>query len=178
MSLQPTRTQRERAQLEAIRRLHGEPSRNGTPENPYAGLVTRAIALALDAAIVWGTAAAVGVTIGLGVSLLHPPSNADAAIAAFLAALGVLWSVAYFVFFWSSTGQTPGSRVMSIAVVDKRGRGPLKPRRALMRFAGLCLAVIPLGAGIAIMLWDKRRRCLQDRIARTVVVYVSASLEE
>lgn len=173
MSLHPTHSQTELAQLQAIKRLRGEVSQNGAQGSDYAGLVTRAVALALDAAIVWGTAAAVGVTIGLGVSLLHLPSKADAAIAAFLAALGVLWSVAYFVFFWSSTGQTPGSRVMSIAVVDRRGRGQLKPRRALVRFAGLCLAVIPLGAGIAIMLWDKRRRCLHDRIARTVVVYVA-----
>lgn len=172
MSLQPARPHTEHAQLEAIRRLRGESPQDGAQGSEYAGLVTRAIALALDAAVVWGTAAAVGVTVGLGVSLLHLPSNANAAIAAFLGALGLLWSVAYFVFFWSSTGQTPGSRLMSIAIVDRRGRGPLKPRRALVRFAGLCLAVIPLGAGIAIMLWDRRRRCLQDRIARTVVVYV------
>lgn len=172
MSLHPARIQTEQAQLEAIRRLRGEPSQNGAQGSDYAGLVTRAIALALDAAVVWASAGAVGVTVGLGVSLLHLPSKADAAIAAFLAALGLLWSVGYFVFFWSSTGQTPGSRVMSIAVVDRRGRGPLKPRRALVRFLGLCLAVIPLGAGIAIMLWDSRRRCLQDRIARTIVVYV------
>jgi len=31
--------------------------------------------------------------------------------------------------------------------------------------------VIPLGAGIAMMLWDRRARCLQDRLARTVVVH-------
>lgn len=172
MSVRAPHTQTEHAQLEAIKRLRGEPSQNGAQGSDYAGLVTRAIALALDAVIVWGAATAVGVTVGLGVSLLHLPSKADAAIAAFLGALGLLWSVAYFVFFWSSTGQTPGSRVMSIAVVDRRGRGALKPRRTLVRFLGLCLAVIPLGAGIVIMLWDKRRRCLHDRIARTVVVYV------
>ncbi|MGN6371763.1 MAG: RDD family protein [Solirubrobacteraceae bacterium] len=171
MSVHPPHTQTENAQLEAIKRLRGGPSQDGAQSSDYAGLVTRAIALAMDAAVVWGTAAAVGVTVGLGVSLLHLPSKADAAIAAFLGALGLLWSVAYFVFFWSSTGQTPGSRVMCIAVVDRRGRGALKPRRALVRFLGLCLAVIPLGAGIVIMLWDRRRRCLHDRIARTVVVY-------
>jgi len=62
--------------------------------------------------------------------------------------------------------------VMSIQVIDVRRRGPLKPRRALVRFAALIVAVIPLGAGILIMLWDRRGRCLQDRVARTVVVYV------
>ena len=33
------------------------------------------------------------------------------------------------------------------------------------------LATIPLFAGFLIMLWDDRRRCLQDRIAHTVVVH-------
>ena len=33
------------------------------------------------------------------------------------------------------------------------------------------LATIPLCAGFIIMLWDDRRRCLQDRIAHTVVVH-------
>ncbi len=44
-------------------------------------------------------------------------------------------------------------------------------RRALLRLAGLYLATISLGVGLLIMLWDERRRCLQDRLARTVVVY-------
>ena len=37
-------------------------------------------------------------------------------------------------------------------------------------------AGIPLLAGFLIMLWDDRRRCLQDRLARTVVV--DAPVEE
>jgi uncharacterized RDD family membrane protein YckC len=64
---------------------------------------------------------------------------------------------------------------MRIKVIDIRGRGPLRPRRALVRFVGLCLAALPLLAGLLMMLWDDRRRCLQDRLARTVVVYVQAS---
>jgi uncharacterized RDD family membrane protein YckC len=56
-------------------------------------------------------------------------------------------------------------------VIDSRGAPGLKPRRALIRVAGLVLATIPLFAGFLIMLWDSRRRCLQDRLARTVVVH-------
>ena len=88
----------------------------------------------------------------------------------------LLWSIGYFVFFWSSTGQTPGSRVMRIRVIDGRGRAALKPRRALLRVVGLYLAAIPLLAGYLMMLWDDRGRCLQDRLARTLVVY--APVEE
>jgi uncharacterized RDD family membrane protein YckC len=39
------------------------------------------------------------------------------------------------------------------------------------------LAAIPLLAGFLMMLWDDRRRCLQDRLARTVVVYAPVAEE-
>jgi uncharacterized RDD family membrane protein YckC len=166
----------EQAQYRAIGRLRGEPSVSAAASaGSYAGLVTRALALALDALIVDGIALLVGVTVGLGVSLLHLPHDVDALIAAILGGAWIVWTVAYFVFFWSSTGQTPGARTMGIRVVDGRGRGPLKPRRGLLRFVGLCLAAIPLLAGLLMMLWDDHRRCLHDRLARTVVVYAEAT---
>ncbi len=175
MNVEPARARTERAQLEAIHRLRGtsEPvaaERDGA--RAYAGLVTRAIGLAIDALVVDGSAAVVGVTVGLALSILHLPSDVDKAVAALGGVLWVLWSVGYFVFFWSTTGQTPGQRVMSIAVVDSRGRGPLKPRRALLRFAALCAGAIVFLLGFVMMLWDDRRRCFHDRVARTVVVYV------
>lgn len=149
----------------------GHGASNGALPNAYAGIVTRTIAFTLDVAIVDAAAALVGVTVGLGLSVLSVPSQVDTIVAAILGALWVAWSVGYFAFFWSTTGQTPGNRVMGIRVIDSRGRGPLKPRRAVLRFGGLCLAAIPLFAGFLMMLWDDRARCLQDHLARTVVVY-------
>ncbi len=138
---------------------------------PYAGLATRAVALALDAVVVEGIALFVGVTVGLGLSLLHMPEEVNVVLAAIGGVIWLLWSLGYFVFFWSTTGQTPGSRVMSIVVLDVQGRGRLKPRRALLRFLALCVGAAALLTGILIMLWDGRRRCFHDRVARTVVVY-------
>jgi uncharacterized RDD family membrane protein YckC len=178
VSLTQPRVSTEHAQNEAIRRLRGDvAASNGSlaaVAGDYAGLVTRALALALDSLIVNGSAILVGVTVGLGISLLHLPEEVDVILAAIGAGVWIIWSIGYFVFFWSSTGQTPGSRVMSIRVIDSRGRGSLKPRRALLRFIGLWLAALPLLAGLWMMLWDARRRCLQDRMARTVVVYAPA----
>jgi uncharacterized RDD family membrane protein YckC len=143
--------------------------------NVYAGLVTRTVAFALDAAIIEGVAALVAVTVGLGLSLLNIPEELEIVVGAVLGALWVLWSLGYFVFFWSTGGQTPGNHVMGIKVIDVKRRGPLKPRRAALRFGGVCLAVIPLFAGILMMLWDGRGRCLQDRLARTVVIYTDTT---
>ena len=172
-TLQPGRTPQQ-AQLSAIHKLRGEvvdATDATTSAGSYAGLVTRVLAFALDALIIDGVAALVGVTVGLGLTLLHLPHEVGVVIGAVMGGLFIVWTVAYFVFFWSSTGQTPGARTMHIRVVDNRARGPLKPRRALLRFIGLVLAALPLLAGLLMMLWDARRRCLQDRIARTVVVY-------
>jgi uncharacterized RDD family membrane protein YckC len=144
-----------------------------TPPPSYAGLATRTIAFGLDAAALNGVALLVGVLVGLGLSVLHLPSAAKAAIAVAGGVLYVVWTIGYFITFWSTTGQTPGDRMMHIRVVDGRQAQPLRPVRAALRLAGLVLAVIPLLAGVWMMLWDGRRRGLHDRIARTVVVHAA-----
>jgi len=159
------------AQRAAAARLRPAVPLDVRDSTPYAGLATRTIALALDAAIIDGVALVTAVTVGLGLSLLHLPSEVNKVIAAIGGLLWILWSLGYFVFFWSTTGQTPGSRVMSIVVLDTQGRGRLKPRRALLRFFALCIGAAALLIGILIMLWDGRRRCFHDRVARTVVIY-------
>jgi uncharacterized RDD family membrane protein YckC len=159
---------------QARRLEHSGASAVAQPATPaeriYSGLVTRSLAFAIDAVIVNGSALVVGVIVGLGLSILHLPQQADIVIASIMGALWVAWTVGYFAFFWSTTGQTPGDRVMRIRVIDGTGSGPLKPMRAMIRFGGVMLAAIPLLAGFLIMLWDDRRRCLQDRLARTVVI--------
>ena len=162
------------AQRRALATVHpaAQPPADATEEpDAYAGMVTRVLAFALDALIVNAVAVAVGLAVGLGLSVLHLPSDVDAVIAAIAGGAWIVWSVAYFVFFWSSTGQTPGDRVMRIRVVDARGGDALGVRQAALRFVGLFLAALPLLAGLWMMLWDQRRRCLQDRIARTLVLY-------
>jgi uncharacterized RDD family membrane protein YckC len=162
------------AQRRALATVHpaAQPPADATGDaDAYAGMVTRVLAFALDALIVNAVALAVGLAVGLGLSVLHLPSDVDAVIAAIAGGAWIVWSVAYFVFFWSSTGQTPGDRVMRIRVVDARGGDALGVRQAALRFVGLFLAALPLLAGLWMMLWDERRRCLQDRIARTLVLY-------
>ena len=48
--------------------------------------------------------------------------------------------------------------------------------RALIRLGGLVLAIIPLFAGFLPVLFDERRRALQDLLARTVVIHVPPPL--
>lgn len=139
------------------------------PSGQYAGLATRVIAFALDAALINLVAIIVEVGAAVIVSLLHLPKDLHTVLAAVGGAAYVLWSIAYFVTFWSTTGQTPGGRVMQIRVVTRTGGTP-KPRRALIRCVGILLAALPLFAGYIRILFDSRRRGFQDRLAGTLVV--------
>lgn len=135
----------------------------------YVGLVTRVISFVVDAALVTLVATVVGTASALILAVLHLPQDAITVIGVIGGVVSILWVVGYFVVFWSTTGQTPGARVMQIRVVTAGG-GPIKPRRALLRCAGVLLAAIPLFAGFIPILYDDKRRGFQDRLARTLVV--------
>jgi uncharacterized RDD family membrane protein YckC len=146
---------------------------SSTAPPDYAGLVTRTLAFALDAAIVNAVAIVVGATIALAASILHLPSAVQHVAIALGGAAFLLWTVGYFTTFWATTGQTPGDRLMRIRVRDARGAAHVLPRRALARFGGVILCAIPLGAGFLPILTNDRRRGLHDRLAHTVVVHVA-----
>ena len=135
----------------------------------YVGLATRVISFAIDAAVIDAVAVIVGLGASLILSLVHLPGPVKTVLIAVGGVAFVLWALGYFVVFWSTTGQTPGARVMQIRVVTA-DRTRLKPRRALVRCFGVLLAALPLFLGFALILFDDRRRGFQDRLARTLVV--------
>jgi uncharacterized RDD family membrane protein YckC len=138
------------------------------PAQRYVGLVTRAIAFALDAALINAIAILTTAVVTLTFSVVTVPHEVRTAAVAVGGVAYLLWSVGYFVVFWATTGQTPGSRALHIRVRAASGER-LRPRRALVRFVGLTLAVLPLFAGFLLILVDDRRRGLHDVLARTVV---------
>ena len=143
------------------------------PSPDYAGFVTRAIAFAIDVALIDLAAATVSVVVGLGLSALDVPSVVVKVAIAVGSVAFVAWCVGYFATFWSTTGQTPGARVMGVRVTCARDGGRVHVRSAIVRLVGMVLAAIPLCAGFLLILVDDRRRGLQDRLARTVVVYAA-----
>ena len=139
-------------------------------ERPYAGIVSRTMALAIDAGtLTIGFAVASGV-LGLILSLFTAVEVSSPAAVLGAAAMWSLVVTTYFVLFWTLAGQTPGMRLMALRVVNAPGDPP-GFAKALVRFAGLVLAAIPFCAGFVPILFDERRRGLQDMLAGTVVVY-------
>jgi uncharacterized RDD family membrane protein YckC len=139
------------------------------PSLRYIGLASRALSFVIDAAIISVVAIMAEVGGALIISLLHLPKEVKTLILAIGGAAFILWTIAYFVAFWSGTGQTPGARVLQIRVVNAAG-GRVKPSQAALRCLGVFLAALPLFLGFVPILYDSKRRGLQDRIARTLVV--------
>jgi uncharacterized RDD family membrane protein YckC len=135
-----------------------------------AGALTRALAFGLDLLIVnlaFSGLAAIAALIG---SFFSGAGNGLSGPA--LAVGGALWiglAALYMVVFWSLAGQTPGMRFFGIRL-GTDGRG-LPPRKSLRRLAGLFLAAIPFGLGFLGVLFDRRRRGWQDRLAGVDVLY-------
>ena len=78
-------------------------------------------------------------------------------------------ATAYFVFFWSVSGSTPGMALVRLRVLTADGR-PLGPGRSFVRLVGLVIAVAILFLGFVPVLVSRRRQALQDYLAGTVVV--------
>jgi uncharacterized RDD family membrane protein YckC len=146
----------------------------------YEGLVTRAIAFSIDAGLINVVALVVSVSVGLALSVLDPSNSLETVALAVAGVAYVAWTIGYFVTFWSTTGQTPGNRLLQIRVQRADGGGGLRPRKALRRLGAMVLCALPLFAGFLPILFDNRRRGLHDMIAGSVVVSapVAAPQEE
>jgi uncharacterized RDD family membrane protein YckC len=142
---------------------------------PYAGVATRAIALAVDGIIVQGTLlvlAAMTSLVGQLVGGVHLGTVGKMIAASAWA----LITATYFVAFWSLDGQTPGMRAMHVTVTTAHNHEPPGVVRSIIRVIALGLCIIPCFLGFLPVLFDDRRRGLHDMAARTVVRYAEPAV--
>ena len=151
-----------------------QPVRPLTSSPPYAGLVTRTLAFAIDIAIIDAAALITGGIVALGLSALKLPDEVQMVFAVAGAALAVVWGIGYFAWFWSAAGQTPGDRVLGLQVLHAQTGRPVPLLKATLRVGALVLSAIPFCLGFVMILFDDRRRALHDRLVGTVVVYRAA----
>lgn len=140
-----------------------------SPAVQYVGLVSRTVAIAIDAAIINVVALVVGVATALITDTLGFPKQVMDVIAVIGGIVYTGWVILYFVTMWSVNAQTFGGRVMGFRVQHPDGKRP-GVRRALVRFGAMVLAALPLGLGFVRVLFDDRRRGFHDRVANTVVI--------
>jgi uncharacterized RDD family membrane protein YckC len=154
------------------------------PRGQYAGFASRLLAFAVDAAVIalvtTGAAwAGASLLLYLQVDVRACPELTarfdvgawSCHLARWLGlALGSVFPSLYTLFFWTTTGQTPGKAVMGVRVVRLDGR-PMNLLTAVLRLAGYAAALLTFGLGFLMMLADGRRQGLADKLARTCVVY-------
>jgi uncharacterized RDD family membrane protein YckC len=147
-------------------------ARPGEPAEPtveYSGMMTRLIAITLDALVINAAAIAVAGAVLLVFSVFRVTGRNHPVAIVLGGAAYLVWAVSYFAVFWTTTGQTPGNRVMQIRVTRVDG-GRLRPRHALLRLV-LMVISLPLFWGYVPILTNARRRGVPDMIAGTIVTH-------
>jgi uncharacterized RDD family membrane protein YckC len=161
---------------DGARRLRRRPRRERRPI--FAGAVSRLLALAIDAGIVYGSLLLISAAIAALVSTL---AAGDQEGGTAVLALGfVAWSliaITYLAVFWSGAGRTPGMSFVAIRMLSEDGER-VRPGQALRRAIWLAISALPLLLGFVGVLFDHERRGWPDKRARTVVCYADPELDQ
>ena len=142
----------------------------------YAGFFRRAIALLIDVPfllLLTVLAMALASLAAVGGGTVAGDVTREVVLLASGAALAMILvvSLAYHAVCWGQGGQTPGKMLMRVKVVRWDGE-EIGYGRAVLRWIGYFLALLPLGLGFLWVLFDSRRRGLHDILAGTCVIRV------
>jgi len=85
--------------------------------------------------------------------------------------LSVLLSIAYPLFFWSTSGQTPGHRLLGLRIVKADG-SKLTIGTAIVRLIGEWISVVVLLIGLLAVGIDDKKQGWHDKMANTYVIRV------
>ena len=151
------------------RRLDGRIGKRPVGVTPYGGVVTRALALTVDALLIVVVFTAISGFVALISSLVGTLRPAWL-VGTLLGGGWVLVGGAYLVIFWSAAGRTPGMQLLRVRV-RVPGGGPPGVGRAIVRALATWVSIVPFFAGYLPVLFDHRRRGLPDLVAGTEVVY-------
>ena len=86
----------------------------------------------------------------------------------------VVFSIIYYVGFWTADGQTMGMTVLGLQVVGTDG-SRLSTGKALLRYLGYILNAILFSIGFLWAAFDPKRQGWHDKLAGTLVVYTETS---
>jgi uncharacterized RDD family membrane protein YckC len=145
----------------------------------YAGFWIRVVALFIDGIILGIVQAIILVPLtmlGLMGSMSSIAAGGVPDIGALIAAYGLLLvissalGIAYYVYFISTKGATPGKMAVSIKVI-RADNGPISGGLAFGRYLCYMLDAMILYIGFIMAGFDPEKRALHDRICNTRVIY-------
>ncbi|MFA5055701.1 MAG: RDD family protein [Dehalococcoidia bacterium] len=80
-------------------------------------------------------------------------------------------NVLYFIGMWAWRGQTLGRMVFNVKIIKTNGE-PIDLRAVIIRYLGYILCGLTLGLGFLLIIFDKRKQGLHDKLAETYVINV------
>jgi uncharacterized RDD family membrane protein YckC len=96
----------------------------------------------------------------------------------FVVALCVaVFSVGYYVWSWSKSGQTAGKALLGIKVIGTDGK-PVSGGKAFLRYIGYIVSGIVISLGFLWITFDRKRQGWHDKIAGTYVVFVEEKFSD
>lgn len=139
-----------------------------------AGFWLRSVAFLVDGGMVallaTGGAMLVDLAVQIGGLISSAPETGlewlDTTATSLLVVLIVL---CYFTLFVGFRGQTPGKMFLGLKIIRTTGE-EVGYGKALVRWIGQCLGLLPLGLGFLMIAFSRRKQGLHDRLARTYVV--------
>ncbi len=139
-----------------------------------AGFWLRSLAFLVDAGLVALLATGGAMLVGLAVQIGGMISSAPEAGLEWLSTtatslLVVLTALCYFTLFVGLRGQTPGKMLLELKIIRTTGE-EVGYGRALVRWIGQCLSLLPLGLGFLMIAFSRRKQALHDKLAGTYVV--------
>jgi uncharacterized RDD family membrane protein YckC len=106
--------------------------------------------------------------LGMMLGLSGADPNAGALIGG---TIGFLLPLAYFIWFWSKKGATPGKLALGVQVVGRDGNPPTA-MQSFIRYLGYIPSSLFFCLGFLWMLWDDENRTWHDMMAGTRVIRV------
>jgi uncharacterized RDD family membrane protein YckC len=124
------------------------------------GFGPRFVAMIIDGIILY----VVNIVIGLIFSMAG-----NDMITAIGSLVSLVISIGYYVYFWTTSGQTPGKMIMKIKVVATDG-SKLTVTKAILRYIGYLVSAVVIFLGFIWVLFDADKQGWHDKIAGTYVV--------
>jgi uncharacterized RDD family membrane protein YckC len=158
------------------------PYPGGVAGPTYAGFWIRVLARVVDSLIVgipltvvfFVLFIALGAASSTSTNPDGTPSNAAAAVSGgvfilfYLLALAI--SIGYWVYFWGTSGQTPGMRLFRLRVVDAQTGQPIGIPRAIVRWLMSLVNSWACYIGWIWVAFDSRKQGWHDKVANSVVL--------
>jgi uncharacterized RDD family membrane protein YckC len=138
----------------------------------YAGFWIRFVAYLIDVVPIGIVASLLSIPTGTGFhcTTVNGVYSCNAGTGSLGWWVGVLVLGTYWVLTWSLLGASLGQKALGMSVVDATNGQAIDIGKAVLRYVGFVISIVPLAIGLIWAGFDPRKQGWHDKIAGTYVV--------